>query len=283
MANPYFFQLLEQENIVFDQIFTDNKILAQSWNSQLLDQHLVSLFEKQEKQKSWLIILDQLVVEDILPFVDWVFDTYCIVDAWSGVASLGRKIAPDLHYLDQLGARECYFPFDENSFLKALKWSSSSIVFLTNQEVPENIYASYDEEELQFVDKSLIDQPQFLSLLDPEQPNFFLIGTGNHLEELIKLSQLLSVREEKIALGVIGNLSVLKSSEIQQKLNLAKKVWIVLDHEKTDIFPQMLGTKQEIAILTPDYQHITSISADWSFAQAGFDAEALLRKVVALY
>ena len=83
---------------------------------------------------------------------------------------------------------DAIFPFDENHFIQALKSETSCVIFLTDQEVPENIYASHAEEQLQIVDKVLVEQPQFLSLLSPENPSLFLIGTGNHLEELIKLS-----------------------------------------------------------------------------------------------
>jgi len=69
-----------------------------------------------------------------------------------------------------------------------------------------------------------VERSRFISLCAPENPSLFLIGTGNHLEELIKLSQFLSLYEQKIALGVIGNLSVIKSLEFQQKFLSVKKI-----------------------------------------------------------
>lgn len=176
---------------------------------------------------------------------------------------------------------DAIFPFDENHFIQALKSETSCIIFLTNQEVPENIYASHAEEQLQIVDKTLVEQPQFLSLVSPENPRLFLIGTGNHLEELIKLSQFLAVHDKKIALGVIGNLSVLKAPELQQHFLLAKKIGILIDHSPTNFFSAFFPPNKESILITPKYQKLTSLSPDWAFTQTEFDAEALVKRVLA--
>ena len=100
------------------------------------------------------------------------------------------------------------------------------------------------------------------------------------MEELIKLSQFLSLHEQKIALGVIGNLSVIKSLEFQQKFLSVKKIWILIDHTPTNFFSKFFSTNKEITLITPKYQQLTSISPDWAFTQTEFDAEALLKRVV---
>jgi hypothetical protein len=49
---------------------------------------------------------------------------------------------------------------------------------LISQELPENIYASAnDEDEIQFIDKSLVEKKQCLSLLSPDKPELVLVGT----------------------------------------------------------------------------------------------------------
>lgn len=279
--SPYFFNLLDQENLGFDQVFTDNQHLAKAGNIPCIDEDLASFFHKQEKLKTWLFILDQLSLQDILPFADEYCEKYCIIDARTWVSSFGKKLSPELNYLDSL-LSDAIFPFDENHFIQALKSETSCVIFLTNQEVPENIYASHTEEQLQIVDKALVEQPQFISLLSPENPSLFLIGTGNHLEELIKLSQFLSLHEQKIALRVIGNLSVIKSLEFQQKFLSVKKIWILIDHTPTNFFSKFFSTNKEITLITPKYQQLTSISPDWVFTQTEFDAEALVERVLAL-
>lgn len=273
-------QFLEQENIVFDTILTDNPFLAKEGKIQVFDQYLETFFAQQKIQETWLLILDRLSLNDVLPFIKKLFKRYIILDAWSGIASFGKKLTPEYRYLEEIEDENCYFPFDERGFLKILKTEESSIVMLTDNEIPENIYESSDE-ELQIVDKALVEQPQFLSLLDPENPDLSLIGTGNHLEELIKLSQLLASREEKISLGVCWSVEVLSSSELQQNFKKAKKICIIIDHESTPFFQALIPAKN-LVILSPDYKHITSISAEWNYTQAGFDAESLLKRSLAL-
>lgn len=278
--SPYFFNLLDQENLEFDQVFTDNQHLAKAGNIPCIDEDLASFFHKQKKLKTWLFILDQLSLQDILPFADEYCEKYCIIDARTWVSSFGKKLSPELNYLDSLPS-DAIFPFDENHFIQALKSETSCVIFLTDQEVPENIYASHAEEQLQIVDKALVEQPQFLSLLSPENPSLFLIGTGNHLEELIKLSQVLAVHDEKIALGVIGNLSVLKAPELQQHFLSAKKIGILIDHSPTNFFSAFFPPNKESILITPKYQKLTSLSPDWAFTQTEFDAEALVKRVLA--
>lgn len=281
MISPYFTKLLEKEDITFDSVFTDNFSLAKEGRIQLLDQHLKTFFDHHKSQEIWLFILDQLSLNEVLPFAKRNFKTYCIIDVWSGIASLGKKLSPENIYLDQVGVEKYHFPFDERGFLKILKEKDSSIIMLTDQEIPENIYKSSTEEQLQIVDKALVEQPQFLSLLDPENPDLFLVGTGSQLEELVKLSQLLALHKENIALGVCWTLEVLSIPALQQKFQKVKKIWIIIDHKPTSFFQSIIPNK-EVSFLSPNYQHITSISAEWSYAQTGFDAESLFRRSLAL-
>ncbi len=120
-----------------------------------------------------------------------------------------------------------FFPRDLETFLQALKNQKNTIIPLTDQEIAENIYsAPYDEEneELQIIDKSLIDQKECLSLMSPEQAELTLIGTGNHFEELVKLSQLLVENPARISLYCIQEWSYLFSEDMKKKLQSTKKI-----------------------------------------------------------
>lgn len=52
VMSPYFFNLLDQENLGFDQVFTDNQHLAKAGNIPCIDEDLASFFHKQEKLKT---------------------------------------------------------------------------------------------------------------------------------------------------------------------------------------------------------------------------------------
>ncbi|MBQ9553520.1 hypothetical protein IJU97_00715 [bacterium] len=66
---------------------------------------------------------------------------------------------------------------------------------------------------MQFIDKSLIDKKNILSLLSPEKAEICLIGMGTHFEELVKLSQLLATIEARISLHILNQWDSLFSEE----------------------------------------------------------------------
>lgn len=52
VTSPYFLQFLEQENIVFDTILTDNPFLAKEGKIQVFDQYLETFFAQQKIQET---------------------------------------------------------------------------------------------------------------------------------------------------------------------------------------------------------------------------------------
>ncbi len=282
--NPLFLDLLKQENISFEDILTDNETLAQEANLTLIDQELGDFFRNYQK-KSWLLILDQLGINDLLPYIQSSFGQAIIISARSGIASLGKKLSPENHYLDNIHNSEfkVFFPRDLETFLQALKNQKNTIIPLTDQEIAENIYsAPYDEEneELQIIDKSLIDQKECLSLMSPEQAELTLIGTGNHFEELVKLSQLLVENPARISLYCIQEWSYLFSEDMKKKLQSTKKIWIILDHEASQSLQESFRLlDKECFLLSPEYLKIKSNFPEYQNEEANFDSKSLLSRI----
>lgn len=215
VCSPYGMQLFREEALSFDLILSDATGLVGETEVQMFDKELSSFFDKLKPANSLLVILEQLNFSAIAPYLKR-FERVIVLDAFSGMASLGKKLDPELHLITeaQTAQLDICFPFDLEQLLKNMKNQTSTLIALSNQEVPENLYASPEEEELQFIDKKLIDQADCLSLISPECPDLLLIGTGNHLEELVKLSQHLSLRSEKIGLEVLGKWSLLEESTL---------------------------------------------------------------------
>lgn len=284
VLSPLFLDLLKQENISFEDILTDNETLAQEANLTLIDQELGDFFRNYQK-KSWLLILDQLGINDLLPYIQSSFGQAIIISARSGIASLGKKLFPENHYLDNIHNSEfkVFFPRDLETFLQALKNQKNTIIPLTDQEIAENIYsAPYDEEneELQIIDKSLIDQKECLSLMSPEQAELTLIGTGNHFEELVKLSQLLVENPARISLYCIQEWSYLFSEDMKKKLQSTKKIWIILDHEASQSLQESFRLlDKECFLLSPEYLKIKSNFPEYQNEEANFDSKSLLSRI----
>lgn len=215
VCSPYGMQLFREEALSFDLILSDAAGLAGEKEVQMFNKELSSFFAHLKPANSVLVILEQLNFSVIAPYLQ-KFERVIVLDAFSGMASLGKKLHPELNLIAEAQAAQLNicFPFDLEQLLKNIKNQTSTLIALSNQEVPENLYASTEDEELQFIDKKLIDQADCLSLLSPESPDLLLIGTGNQLEELVKLSQHLSLRPEKIGLEVLGKWSLLEESTL---------------------------------------------------------------------
>lgn len=280
--SPIFLELLKQEGISFDAILTDNTKLAQETGLTLIDQELEHFFRKYQK-KSWLLILDQLWINDLLPYAQSSFKQVIIISARSGIASLGKKLQPENDYLSNSKNFKVFFPRDWETFFQALKNQGNTIIPLTNQEVSENIYSTpYNEEneELQIIDKILIDQKECLTLVNPEQAELSLIGTGNHFEELVKLSQILAENSARISLYCIQEWNYLLSGEMKKKLQSTKKIWIILDHEASQSLEQIIRSLgKECFLLTPEYLKIKSIFPEYQNEEANFDFKSLWSKI----
>ena len=281
VLSSYFFDLLAQENIHFEQIFSDNPALA-AFGVSVIDRDLSTFFESQLKKKNWLIILDQLSFSDITPFFGQLFEDVIVIDVWAGVSSFGRKFAPELRFLE--GAEDVVFPLDLQTFLHALASHKSALIPLTAQEIPENVYESPSEEVFQIVDKHLVDHSDFLPLATPDHPELLLIGMGSYFEEYVKLSQLLDACPERIALGVLWKTSALGLDSLQHLVKNAKKIGICIDHESLSAlayFRRSLHDKP-IFMITPDYKKLTTFAPEWQLEQVSFDASSLLERSLKL-
>lgn len=225
VLSPYFFELLKTSGLSFDHYFTDNPILAQRSPITLIEPPLSNI-SFQKYQGSALFLLDQLGIQSILPFLKNQNFDYCkILDAQSGLGSLGKKLKPEIDYLNEEICQDYSprFPFDLEGLLKGLQDEKNTLFFLTNQEVPINKYESSND-ELQIIDKTIIEEPELLSLLSPTHADLLLIGTGNHFEELVKLSSYLEPNPEKIALLSIGKRELLSSGSVHQLIKSSKKI-----------------------------------------------------------
>ena len=286
VLSPHFLTLLEEENIQYDSIISDNKELSQSSGIQLIESHLETFFSQLNKDWNYLIILDKLSIHDIFPHITKL-KSVSIISANSSLGSFWKKFHPELDYLaieDSSTFNYC-FPWDLESFLKLLKAKENSIYPLSSQEMADNIYASSseDEEWIQFIDKKLIDDSGILSLLSPKNPDLLVIWFWNHFEELVKLSQLLSTDSARISLSIINNWNYLFSEEFKKYYKDAKKIAFIMDCKINKKIDKQLSTLwKPIDFITPEFNSLTSMVPEYYFEQTWFNAVSLYEKCLKL-
>ena len=285
VLSSHFLTLLEEENIQYDSIISDNKELSQSLKIQLIESHLETFFSQLNKDWDYLIILDKLSIHNVLPHVGKL-KSVSIISANSSMGSFWKKYHPELDYLsiDSNTFNYC-FPWDLESFLKLLKNKENSIYPLSSQEMADNIYASSSEDEdwIQFIDKKLIDDSEILSLLSPKNPDLFVIWFWNHFEELVKLSQLLSTDSSRIALSIVNNLNYLFSEGFKEYYRGAKKIVFIMDCKINNKIEMQLSILwKPIYFITPEFNNLTSMFPEYYYEQTWFNDISLYEKCLNL-
>lgn len=286
VLSPHFLEMLNEEHIHFDSIITDNKELAKQWNIVLINTHLESFFSKIDTNWNHLIILDKLGVNDILQYIK-DFKSVSILSANSALGSFSKKYHHEIDYLWNKGIESFNFcfPRDLESFLKLLKDKTNVIFPLSSQEIADNIYDSPSEEEewIQYIDKNLIDNSEILSLLSPEKADLLVVWFWNHFEELVKLSQFLSLDKARIALAILNNWNYLFSKEFKEYYKNAKRIAFILDcNVNKEIETQLSKLWKSVEFITPEFEKLTSIFPEYYYEQTWFNANSLYEKCISL-
>ena len=286
VLSSHFLNILNDENIHFDWILTDNKTLAKDWATLLINSHLKDFFSKLSSNWKYLIILDKIWISDIFPYIE-NFKSLSIISANSAIGGFWNKYHPELNYLQKEHTNNFnyYFPWDLENFIKLLKNKTNGIYPLPSQEVSDNIYDSPSEEEewIQFIDKNLIDESEVLSLLSPKNSDLFIIWFWNHFEELVKLSQLLANNPARISLAIINNWNYLFSEGFKDYYKDCKKIAIIMDcNINNDIKKQLNILWKPIEFITPEFNKLTSVFPEYYYEQTWFNAISLYEKCLNL-
>ena len=287
MISDYFFELIKEEKIHFDWIISDFPLEKPQNNFILFNSNLDTLLLENKIKKSdhICIIPDQLPMSLLWNEIFW-YENIIFICPFSGISSIGHKISPELNQITMFERQkvENWFPFDMQTLIKILKKDWLHAVHLVNQEIAENIYEIQAEEELAIVDKSLIDQPEEIHLINNPEAETLVIGLWNYFEELVKLSEYLLHQEESYHFLALACIEKLTSEEIKLQAKKAKKIILLLDQESSpelqNLITQKLNTQREkIRILSPLYKKLTTTLTDYQLEQTEFDAEHLAERI----
>ena len=90
-----FLELLNEEDIHFDAIYTDDKELAKNENVSNIQGYLADFFSWINKDQKILLILDKLGISDVLEYLN-DFHSVCILSCFSWWASFIKKLNPEI-------------------------------------------------------------------------------------------------------------------------------------------------------------------------------------------
>jgi hypothetical protein len=122
-----------------------------------------------------------------------------------------------------------------------------------------------------------------LSLLSPEKADLLVVWFWNHFEELVKLSQFLSLDKARIALAILNNWNYLFSEEFKEYYKNAKKIAFILDcNINKEIETQLSKLWKPIEFITPEFEKLTSIFPEYYYEQTWFNANSLYEKCISL-
>ena len=287
MVNDYFFELIKEEKIHFDWIISDFHFEKPQSNFILFNSNLDTLLLENKIKKSdhICIILDQLPASLLWSEIFW-YENIIFICPFSGISSIGHKISQELNQITMFERQkvENWLPFDMQTLIKILKKDWLHAIHLVNQEIAENIYEIQAEEELAIVDKTLIDQPEEIHLINNPEAETLVIGLWNYFEELVKLSEYLLHQEESYHFLALACIEKLTSEEIKLQAEKAKKIILLLDQQSSpeleNLITQKLNTQGEkIRILSPLYTKLTTTLTDYQLEQTEFDAEHLAERI----
>lgn len=286
VTQEYFFEVMRDENLVFDWIISDRRFEIEQENLLLLDMPLPCLLaeKKIKKSDSVLLILDKIGISLIQNALGEL-ENCTILNAYDGIASIAYKVAPELQSYKPLveSGFELYFPFDETQFLTALSKGGKKYFSLINQEIADNIY-TIDEEEIAFIDKALAEQPTLIALINNPDAEHHIIMMGNYFEEAVKLSELLLADTQAYHFNLIGKWSEFASQQLRNQLKKAKKLTLIMDQELNSDFQTFFAREvwfdeKLISFITPEYRQMRSLLADYQYFECGFDAEGLSKRI----
>lgn len=195
----------------FEQVVSDFDFWDLKW---FLHINTFVDFNKVDKSKKTLFVLDKLLYENVVDFLD--IKDFCILDMNFGISSIARKLSiSNINPKDIIDQNiDIYEPLDLISFLHYLWKDGKNYIRINSFDTSSNF--CYNNEVMDFID---------LSNKWFDGDNFTIITTWSLLPEIIRTSHLLNENGIFVKVIVLNKINIEFST---LKLD-SKNVIFVLD------------------------------------------------------
>ncbi len=250
------------EKIDFDQIVSDFDFETENFIkiNDFWD------FNKVNKNKKTLFILDKLLIENISNFFD--MDNICILDLNSGFFSYGNKIwvsRYDIADLMNLGF-DIYEPIDLFSMLSQLDKTGKAYIRVSDLDMPVDFVNSQEEEIVS------MENVWFLW-------NMTIVSTWIMFTELVRLRNLLDEQWIHTKVTILNKLNFWDISAFQWDDNLV----FVLDLFNHKWYEKFLKDKfkwKNLNFIYPSYNKLSTVLDEYKMEELEFDVINLVNKLL---
>lgn len=252
-------ELFEKIEWEYDQIVSDYNF----WNIDFIKIRKFSDLKKVDFDKKTLFILDKLLLDNIFDLL-WEIENFAVIDMNFWITWFGKKIWHTKKVVRELLDlwMEIYEPYDLIGFLSELIWNSwKKYIRITNLDLPENI--------------SKWERKPHVSLewFWFSWWNFSIITTWSMLAEIVRFGNLLQENWLNSEIIVLN-----KIHDFDENLFWNNKNLIFIVDWKSLWYESYLRDKisvENIRIVTPKYENLSTILDEYILESAEFNAESL--------
>ena len=265
----------EYEQIVSDFDFWD---FIESWDFLYVESEWN--FEKINKNKTTLFILDNLLPENILSYLknnNIELAVFTILDLNFGLSSYWNKIwLSKLDLWDLINQNiSIYEPYDLISLLSDIEIDinsndSKKYIRINDLDLPWN-----------FVNG---DVPDIISMSEHwlSWSAFTIFATGTMLPEVVRISHILSEHWLFVDVFILNKLNFELDEKMKTLISNNNNIMFILDLFNSKEYEKFIKGKlkdHNIKFICPDYNKITTVFDEYRFEEALFNADGLVERL----
>lgn len=229
-----------------------------------------------------LVIIDNLNVSYLLPFIKWNLDkNFTIINLWTGISSFINKPIPELDDISTLTNYDInvYEPYDVNIFFKMLNNRWRNYIRIANKELPIDLMWT----EWWDLNDGSITLTENMITWD----NWTLIIPAYMLPECLLTIETLQKDWNHYDGFLIYDYNFELNNEIQESIKKTENLIVILDQTNSNYenkIKAMLWDKwlfdSQIKFIYPDVKAVTTNLADFIFQQWKFDWHGIYDAII---
>jgi len=260
-------ELFDKVDWIFDQVVSDFDF----WDLEnFIKINTILDFDKIDKSKSTLFVLDNLLPENVSDFFD--MKNFCILDLNFGIYGYGHKNGIskiDLWYILNNWI-DIYEPFDLLSLLHNIEKTWNKYIRIDSKNLPW-WFSDESENNIVFMDKHGLSWDAFC-----------IVTTGSMLPEIVRTVNILNDDGLFVDVFVLNKLNFDLDKKIKEKLSNTKNLVFISDLFNSDNYEKWIKTKIKgvnLKFVYPKYENLSTVLNEYKAEETKFDALWLVERL----